>query len=350
MMQKLILNFILISIFLISHGHATNLENLIKELGKYENKIEKLFLKTNNKLLKDSFYEVVPMVDLVKQAIENNDLDIALSTVDISIKSLNNINNLLPGRYETKLIERKKYKPYMLHGNEEFEKKLQENFTKKLIEFLNFMNVNKELNTIKSTIIVENTLKNIERGNIENKLKDNKSIKQDISKNIITALKYQDSPIKGYDLTGNRLPLSVRKYQINYSLTGKGAYPVNTSQFISSLENLGIKSFYGNKTVISTVTKITPEKILQDKIQLEKDFGKALKAFDQLDPNTFKINKEFILNKSNFNSINNQLSGATKNVSNELKASDFSIPKEFQKKTKEGENPFSIPEEFKLDN
>ena len=56
------------------------------------------------------------------------------------------------------------------------------------------------------------------------------------------------------------------------------------------------------------------------------------------------------VSKSNFNSINNQLSAATKNVSNELKASDFSIPKEFQKKTKEGENPFSIPEEFKLDN
>jgi len=350
MMRKLILNFVLISIFLMSYGNAASLEKLIKDLEKYENKIEKLFLKSNNKLLKESFYEVVPMVDLVKQAIENNDLDIALSTVDISIKSLNNINNLLPGRYEQKVIESKKYNPFMIIENGLAEQNLQDNYTKKLTEFLNFMNVNKELNTIKSTMIVENTLKNIERGNIENKLKDNKSIKPDISKNIVTALKYQNSPIKGYDLTGNRLPLSVRKYQTNYSLTGKGAYPANTSQFISSLENLGIKSFYGNKTVISTVTKITPEKILQDKIQLEKDFGKALRAFDQLDPNAFKISKEFTLDKSNLNSINNQLSGATKNVSNELKASDFSIPKEFQKETKEGENPFDIPKEFRLDN
>jgi len=168
-MRKLILNFLLISIFLMSYGNAASLEELIKDLEKYENNIEKLFLKSNNKLLKESFYEVVPMVDLVKQAIENNDLDIALSTVDISIKSLDNINNLLPGRYETKLIKREKYKPFMIHENGVLEQNLQENYTKKLTEFLNFMNVNKELNTIKSTMIVENTLKNIERENIKNK-------------------------------------------------------------------------------------------------------------------------------------------------------------------------------------
>ena len=90
-MQKLIINFILIFFFHIGHISADSLEKLIKDLEKYESKIEKLFAKSNNQLLKDGYYEVAPMVDLVKQSIKNDDLDIALSTVDVSIKSLNNL-------------------------------------------------------------------------------------------------------------------------------------------------------------------------------------------------------------------------------------------------------------------
>ena len=351
-MQKLIINFILIFFFHIGHISADSLEKLIKDLEKYESKIEKLFAKSNNQLLKDGYYEVAPMVDLVKQSIKNDDLDIALSTVDVSIKSLNNLNNFLPERFEAKLIERKEYDPYTAFdfNKEQIKDYLKADYLSKLTEILNMINLNKELDTIKSIIIVENTLKNIDRGKIENNLKDNKTIKPKISKDIITALKYENSPIKGYDLSGNRLPLSVRKYHTNYSLTGKGAYPTNTSQFISSLENLGIKSFYGNKTIISSVKKITPEKLLQDKIQLEKDFGKALKAFDLLDPKDFEIPEQFRLDESNFKSIEKQISSSTKNVSTELKASDFAIPKEFQREVKEGEDPFRVPEEFRLDN
>ena len=81
------------------------------------------------------------MVDLVKQAIENNDLDIALSTVDISIKSLNNINNLLPGQFNTARIEaliEKRAKENGITSQKPRAKLEEENTSKRLGEISEF--------------------------------------------------------------------------------------------------------------------------------------------------------------------------------------------------------------------
>ena len=106
-MLKKIFKLLIISnlVFANSSYANDNLETLIKKLKQTEVELENALAKTmindNGKLYK-SFKEVTILNNMAIQAIQNEDIDIALASVDVSLKASKNINLKIPDKYHVK--------------------------------------------------------------------------------------------------------------------------------------------------------------------------------------------------------------------------------------------------------
>ncbi len=340
-MLKKIFRILIISFLLLCNVlHAKDdLISLTEKLKKIEKKLDNSFsaeASFNPKLYK-SFKEVQSVTNMAINAIQNGDIDIALASIDISLKTSKNINTEIPG----------KYKVQKLGKSENFSNSFSKDYENKILNFSKNMIIAKEIKTLKSLKVIDKTVEiiNLKDENSLNELttnlKNEKSIKE-----LSASLKNNDELAK----------LS-KDFKTNYSLKGTGVVPKNSSQFIASLNEFGIKPIISLSQ--GTTTTITRRLAEADYIKYENEKKWAEELFGQLKAEDFAISKEFTFDKSEIQNISNEVGEQAKEAAQEFNAQEvadqldvnsFSIPEEFQKETKEGENPFSIPKEFRLDN
>tara|TARA_B100000900_G_C20547024_1_gene703006 strand:+ start:550 stop:1497 length:948 start_codon:yes stop_codon:yes gene_type:complete len=311
MLKKIFKLLILINLLFLNSSYANdNLETLIKKLKKTEIELENAFAKSmaddNGKLYK-SFKEVTILNNMAIQAIQNGDIDIALASVDVSLKASKNINLKIPDKYYAK-------KKNETSNNSEF-------IDKELLELSKNMIGNKDYKTLKSLKVIDDTIALMN-------FKNEGAIKQ-VSKNLKES---------------KELSKLSKDLKINYSFRGSGVAPKNSAQFMSALEDLGIKNIVSS--IPGTTTTITRQMTAEDFLQNQKDREWAENLFGQLKAEDFAISKEFTLNQSDINNLAKEASDQAKGVSKEFDAqvvadqldpSMFAIPEKFRLKESEEE-------------
>ena len=311
-MLKKIFKLLIISNLLFSNSSYANdnLETLIKKLKQTEVELENALAKTmindNGKLYK-SFKEVTILNNMAIKAIQNGDIDIALASVDVSLKASKNINLEIPDKYHVK-------KKNESSNNNEF-------MNKDLLELSKNMIGNKDYETLKSLKVIDDTIAMMN-------FKDDGTIKQ-VSKNLKES---------------EELSKLSKDIKINYSFRGSGITPKTSGQFMSALEDLGIKNIVSS--IPGTTTTIRRQMTAEDFLQNQKDREWAENLFGQLKAEDFAISKEFTLNKSDISNLSKEVSEQAKGVAKEfdaqavadsLPAGSFDIPEEFQLKEPEKE-------------
>ena len=309
MLKKIFRLLILSNMLFLNTSYANdNLEVLIKKLKKTEIKLENALAKTmvedNGKLYK-SFKEVTILNNMAIQAIKNGDIDIALASVDVSLKASKNINLEIPGKHH---VEKKNNS----FNNNEF-------INKDLLELSKNMIGTKDYETLKSLKVIDDTVAMIN-------FKNEETIKQ-VSKNLKES---------------KELAKLSKDIKINYSFKGSGFTPRTSAQFMSALEDLGIKNIVSS--IPGTTTTIRRQMTAEDFLQNQKDREWAENLFGQLKAEDFAISKEFTLNKTDISNLSKEVSEQAKGVAKEFDAQAladsipdgaFDIPKEFQLKEKE---------------
>ena len=321
-MLKKIFRLLILGLLICNTSFADQLNELIEKLKKTEKELEASFASTmvndNGKLYK-SFKEIQSVNKMVIKAIENGDIDIALASIDISLKTSKSINSELPGKFEVQNTNISR--GYRNYGDDI------------ISEFSKNMFISKELKTLKSFKVINDTVE------IMN-LKDDQSIKQ-VSKNLSE---------------NKELKRLANDFKINYSLKGTGITPKTSAQFISALNELGVKPIVSFTP--GTTTTITRQWTKEDFLKQERDREWAENLFGQLKAEDFAISKEFTLDKSDISSLSNEVADQAKEASKEfdaqavadqLDSSAFDIPEKYRKETPEGAGMFDIPEEFRAD-
>ena len=235
-MLKKIFKLLIISNLLFSNSSYANdnLETLIKKLNQTEVELENALAKTmindNGKLYK-SFKEVAILNNMAIKAIQNGDIDIALASVDVSLKVSKNINLEIPDKYHVK-------KKNESSNNNEF-------MNKDLLELSKNMIGNKDYETLKSLKVIDDTIAMMN-------FKDDGTIKQ-VTKNLKES---------------KELSKLSKDIKINYSFRGSGIAPKTSGQFMSALEDLGIKNIVSS--IPGTTTTIRRQMTAEDFLQNQK--------------------------------------------------------------------------------